>query len=144
NYTKHAGTGPVSLRAPFHDEEFRVLAGAARAKLKVPVTGAYTIAAWSFDERYQEGDLGLPAPARREQRKDARRRLVLEVARNIIRPNIESLIDLGARWIQVDEPGASTEPDELDLFVESFNETVHGLDAVFSTHLCFSDYELFF
>jgi 5-methyltetrahydropteroyltriglutamate--homocysteine methyltransferase len=68
----------------------------------------------------------------------------VDVARNLIRPNLESLIALGARWIQIDEPGGSTEPDELDLFVESFNESVSGLDAVFSTHLCFSDYELFF
>ena len=55
-----------------------------------------------------------------------------------------ALIGLGARWIQVDEPGASTEPDELDLFVDSFNASVEGLNAMFSTHLCFSDYNLFF
>jgi 5-methyltetrahydropteroyltriglutamate--homocysteine methyltransferase len=69
---------------------------------------------------------------------------VLDVATNVIRPNLEALIDLGARWIQIDEPGASTEADELDLFVESFNASVEGLDAYFSTHLCFSDYDLFF
>src|SRR5439155_1242581 len=34
--------------------------------------------------------------------------------------------------------------DELDIFVESFNESVEGLDCFFSTHLCFSDYDLFF
>ena len=62
----------------------------------------------------------------------------------MIRPNLEALIGLGARWIQLDEPGGSTEPDELDLFTESFNESVRGLEAVFSTHLCFSDYALFF
>ncbi len=69
---------------------------------------------------------------------------VVEVARNLIRPNLEALIMLGARWIQVDEPGASTEADELDLFVDSFNASVEGLNAMFSTHLCFSDYNLFF
>jgi 5-methyltetrahydropteroyltriglutamate--homocysteine methyltransferase len=62
----------------------------------------------------------------------------------VIRPNLESLIELGAKWIQIDEPGASTEADELDIFVESFNESVDGLDCFFSTHLCFSDYDLFF
>ena len=62
----------------------------------------------------------------------------------MIRPNLESLIELGAKWIQIDEPGASTEADELDIFVESFNESVEGLDCFFSTHLCFSDYDLFF
>ena len=62
----------------------------------------------------------------------------------MIRPNNEALISLGARWIQIDEPGGSTDPDELDLFAQSFNQSVEGLDAVFSTHLCFSDYHLFF
>jgi 5-methyltetrahydropteroyltriglutamate--homocysteine methyltransferase len=81
---------------------------------------------------------------RREKRHEARRRFNLDVARNMIRPNIEALIDLGAKWIQLDEPGGSTDPEELDLFAEAFNESVQGLEAVFSTHLCFSDYDLFF
>jgi 5-methyltetrahydropteroyltriglutamate--homocysteine methyltransferase len=63
----------------------------------------------------------------------------------MIRPNNEALIGLGAKWIQIDEPGGSTKPEELELFAESFNESVEGLSgAVFSTHLCFSDYNLFF
>ena len=66
------------------------------------------------------------------------------MARDLIRPNLEALIGLGAGWLQIDEPGGSTDPAELDLFAESFNESVRGLDAVFSTHLCFSDYDLFF
>jgi 5-methyltetrahydropteroyltriglutamate--homocysteine methyltransferase len=71
--------------------------------------------------------------------------MIVDVAHDLIRPNLDALIGLGARWLQVDEPAGSTGPDELDLFVESFNESVGGLDgAVFSTHLCFSDYNLFF
>lgn len=144
-YTKAAVIGPVSLSKPFHDEEFSQVEQVAHAELKVPVIGAYTIAAWSFDEyHHREDDLRISAPRRREQRHQGRRRLSLELASQLIRPNLESLISLGARWLQVDEPGASTEPDELDLFVESFNASVDGLDAVFSTHLCFSDYDLFF
>jgi 5-methyltetrahydropteroyltriglutamate--homocysteine methyltransferase len=144
-YTKAAVTGPVSLAEPFHDAEFSLASQVARAELKVPVTGAYTIGAWSFDEyHHRERDLRPPAATRRQRRQQGRRRLVLELAARLIRPNLESLINLGARWLQVDEPGASTEPDELDLFVESFNASVDGLDGVFSTHLCFSDYELFF
>src|SRR6266511_5295293 len=70
--------------------------------------------------------------------------LALDIARSLIRPNLQALIDLGAEWIQIDEPGASTEVDELEVFVESFNASVEGLDCFFSTHLCFSDYDLFF
>jgi 5-methyltetrahydropteroyltriglutamate--homocysteine methyltransferase len=144
-YTKAAVTGPISLRTPYHNAEFEYLSAHAGATLKIPVTGAYTIADWSFDERYDvDTDLRQPAAERRRKRKSTRRDFVLDVARNLIRPNLEALIKLGARWIQVDEPGASTEADELELFVDSFNASVEGLDAVFSTHLCFSDYNLFF
>jgi len=144
-YTKEAVVGPISLRSPFHNAEFSYLVSVAEAELKIPVTGAYTIADWSFDERNRTPEnLLQPAAERAHQRHAARRDFVLEVARNMIRPNLEALIALGARWIQVDEPGASTEADELDLFVDSFNASVEGLHAMFSTHLCFSDYNLFF
>ena len=144
-YTKEAVVGPISLRSPFHNAEFSYLVSVAEAELKIPVTGAYTIADWSFDERNRTPEnLLQPAAERARQRHAASRDFVLEVARNMIRPNLEALITLGARWIQVDEPGASTEADELDLFVDSFNASVEGLNAMFSTHLCFSDYNLFF
>jgi 5-methyltetrahydropteroyltriglutamate--homocysteine methyltransferase len=144
-YSKAAVVGPISLRSPFHNAEFSYLVSVAEAELKIPVTGAYTIADWSFDERNRTPEeLLQPAAERGRERKAARRDFVLEVARNLIRPNLEALIKLGARWIQVDEPGASTEADELDLFVDSFNASVEGLNAMFSTHLCFSDYNLFF
>jgi len=142
-YSKAAVTGPIGLREPYHNEEFAFVSEVARAELKVPITGAYTIADWSFDERYfTDSDLG--APGRAAARREARRSFILEVASDLIRPNLEALIGLGAGWLQIDEPGGSTDPAELDLFAESFNESVRGLDAVFSTHLCFSDYDLFF
>jgi 5-methyltetrahydropteroyltriglutamate--homocysteine methyltransferase len=144
-YSKAAVTGPISLREPYHNEEFALLREVARAELKVPITGAYTIADWSFDEHYlTERDLTPTASERHARRHEARRRFILDVARNLIRPNLEALLGLGAGWIQIDEPGGSTDPEELDLFVDSFNESVAGLDGTFSTHLCFSDYDLFF
>jgi 5-methyltetrahydropteroyltriglutamate--homocysteine methyltransferase len=144
-YSKAAVTGPISLKEPYHRDEFAFLKEIARAELKVPITGAYTIADWSFDERYfQDHDLNLAHALRKQRRHQARKEFIVDVARNVIRPNLEDLIALGAKWIQIDEPGGSTDPEELDLFAQSFNESVDGLDAVFSTHLCFSDYNLFF
>jgi 5-methyltetrahydropteroyltriglutamate--homocysteine methyltransferase len=144
-YSKAAVTGPISLQEPYHNEEFEFLNGVARAELKVPITGAYTIADWSFDEYYlTEADPTPAASDRHRRRHEARRRFILDVARNLIRPNLEALLALGAGWLQIDEPGGSTDREELDLFVESFNESVAGLDGTFSTHLCFSDYDLFF
>jgi 5-methyltetrahydropteroyltriglutamate--homocysteine methyltransferase len=145
-YSKAAMTGPISLKEAYHNGEFSFLQGVAKADLKVPITGAYTIADWSFDERYfQDHDMSHAHAARKGKRAEARGQFILDIARNMIRPNNEALIGLGAKWIQIDEPGGSTDPDELDLFAQSFNESVDGLrGATFSTHLCFSDYNLFF
>jgi 5-methyltetrahydropteroyltriglutamate--homocysteine methyltransferase len=144
-YSKAAVTGPISVKEPYHDDEFGFLKQHAEAELKVPITGAYTIADWSFDEHYfKDHDMSHAHAQRKAKRREARRQFIVDVARNMIRPNVETLIALGAGWIQIDEPGGSTDPHELDLFAESFNESVEGLDAIFSTHLCFSDYNLFF
>ncbi len=144
-YTKAAVTGEIKLGSPFHNAEFSYLHGFAEAELKIPVTGAYTIGDWSFDEHYLTNENLLePAKERRRARKAARRQFILDIATNVIRPNVQELLKLGAWWVQIDEPGASTEADELDLFVDSFNASVEGLDGMFSTHLCFSDYNLFF
>jgi 5-methyltetrahydropteroyltriglutamate--homocysteine methyltransferase len=144
-YSKAAVTGPISLEVPYHSEEFAYLRSVATAELKIPITGAYTLAAWSFDEYYDtDTSLAGLAAERKARRADARRRFTLDIATRLIRPNVEDLIRLGGQWIQIDEPGGSTEPDELELFVDSFNASVEGLDGTFSTHLCFSDYELFF
>ncbi len=143
-YSKAAVTGPISLAKPYHNDEFKFLRSVAEARLKIPVTGAYTLAIWSYDEHYAPKQGRVGAPAGRAKEIETRREFALDIARNLIRPNLEALIDLGADWIQIDEPGASTEPDELEVFVESFNASVEGLDCFFSTHLCFSDYDLFF
>jgi len=144
-YSKAAVTGPISLKVPYHNEEFEFLKGVADAELKLPITGAYTLADWSYDERYfTDTDLSGSIADRHARRAAGRRDLTLDIARNLIRPNVESLLGLGAQWIQIDEPGGSTDPAELDLFAESFNASVEGLHGVFSTHLCFSDYNLFF
>jgi 5-methyltetrahydropteroyltriglutamate--homocysteine methyltransferase len=143
-YSKSAVTGPISLAKPYHNEEFEFLQSIAASRLKIPVTGAYTLAIWSYDEHYAPKQGALGEPAGRAKEIAARREFALDIARNLIRPNLEALIELGADWIQIDEPGASTEPDELEVFVESFNASVEGLDCFFSTHLCFSEYNLFF
>jgi 5-methyltetrahydropteroyltriglutamate--homocysteine methyltransferase len=144
-YTKSAVTGPIVLREPYHDQEFRLLQAAAQRPVKIPVTGPYTLGVWSFDEHYLgPADLTVPLVTRRRQRAAARRQFIMDIARNLVGPNIEALPQLGASWIQIDEPGGSTEPDEIALVAQAYNACVDGLDPTFSTHLCFSDYRLFF
>lgn len=144
-YTKSAVTGEVSLSSPYHDKEYRLLRAVAQQPVKVPVTGPYTLAIWSYDEHYLgPSDLVAPLRSRRAERAAARRQFVLDVARNLVRPNIEALLRLGATLIQIDEPAGSTEPDEIALMAQAYNACVDGLEATFTTHLCFSDYRLFF
>ncbi len=125
---------PPSVAKLFHNSEFEFVKKHAspEKQVKVPITGAYTIVDWSFNEYYAKKHEGA--------RKNAQREFAVDVARNVIRPNLKALIDGGAEWIQVDEPAATTHADEVDVFIESFNESVRGLDARFSLHVCFSDY----
>src|SRR5204863_128068 len=85
-YSKAAVVGPIALRQAYHNDEFSFLLSAAAQDLKVPITGAYTIADWSFDERYfQDHDVSHTHTALRAKRHDARRRFILYVERNINR-----------------------------------------------------------
>jgi 5-methyltetrahydropteroyltriglutamate--homocysteine methyltransferase len=140
-FKKAAVVAPPQTRGAYHIDELHHAQAHARKVLKVPVTGAYTIMDWSFDEHYYPRAHGESTA---ERRRRARRDLTVDVARNVLRPNLESLVEAGAPLVQVDEPAASTKPDETDTFVESFNESVQGVDGRFSIHICFSDYRLLF
>lgn len=140
-FRKAAVRGPVGLLQPYHSEEFRSVLGtvgpAGAAALKVPVTGPYTLAEWTFNDYY----LGRqPDRYRRAGRVRAQHELVLAIARDVLRPTLADLVRQGARLIQIDEPALGTHPDETALAVEGFETAVGGLDAEFTMHLCFSDY----
>jgi 5-methyltetrahydropteroyltriglutamate--homocysteine methyltransferase len=140
-YLKAAVTGEIGLDRPYHLEEFDFVREHARAEPKIPITGPYTLADWSYNEYY----LGRrPGWKSRAVRRDAQREFVVEVARRALRPTLKALIDRGAKVIQVDEPAAGTHPDEADLVAEGFNAATEGLDAEFSMHICFSDYRSLF
>src|SRR5206468_4523347 len=72
-YTKSAVVDTPSLRAPYHNDEFQFLMSAAEHDLKIPVTGAYTLAIWSYDERYGPRDGRLGGTVRRQAEIEARR-----------------------------------------------------------------------
>jgi 5-methyltetrahydropteroyltriglutamate--homocysteine methyltransferase len=136
-YDKAAVVEPPSVDGPQDIEEYEFVRAHTDCAVKVPLTGAYTMEDWSYDEHYShEGALG----GSRERRYEARRRFVADVATNVILPNVEGLIAAGADWIQIDEPAATTKPDEVPLVVEGFNEATKGVEAKKSMHICFSDY----
>lgn len=140
-YNKFAVTQVPSVKSPWHTDELLEIQRITKKDIKVPITGAYTIAAWSFDEYYRKWQ---SSHDRVQDARDARHKFIIDVARNLIRPNVVDLIDKGAKWIQIDEPAATTVPSEVPLFVEAFNESTRGLNSEFSVHICFSDYSLLF
>ncbi len=130
-----------SLLGPYHHDEFafvRRTAGLPTEALKVPVTGPYTLAEWAYNDYYLARE---PGRYRRVGRESAQRELVLALAREVLRPTLADLVGQGARLIQIDEPALGTHPEETALAVEGFEESVRGLDAEFSIHICYSDYE---
>jgi 5-methyltetrahydropteroyltriglutamate--homocysteine methyltransferase len=139
-YKKAAVVSKPAFRRPYHLEEFRFARSVAKKPLKVPVTGAYTIVDWSFDEFYLAADLPLGTSGRQKARGTARSSFVKDTARELIRPNLQALVKAGADWIQIDEPAVTTHPDEIPLFVEAFQESTAGIDCRFGIHICFSDY----
>jgi 5-methyltetrahydropteroyltriglutamate--homocysteine methyltransferase len=138
-YAKAAVVEAPSVDGPQDVEEFLFIRERTKRVVKVPLTGAYTMEDWSYDEHYaREGALGASA----ERRYEARRRFVADVAEHVIRPNIHGLVEAGADWIQIDEPAATTKPDEVPLVVHGFNVALSGVDTDVkkSMHICFSDY----
>jgi 5-methyltetrahydropteroyltriglutamate--homocysteine methyltransferase len=142
-YRKAACVKKVGFRNPYHMKEFAYVRRHARRKIKVPVTGPYTIAEWSFNEFYQK-TLREKYTDLRRLKYEAKREFVLDMAREIIRPNLQALVDAGADWIQLDEPAATTKPNEIGLFVEAFNRCTEGMSCRFSLHICYSNYALLY
>ncbi len=136
-YLKAAVTDEVRLAAPYHVEEFDFVRRHAHAEPKLPITGPYTLADWSYNEYYLGRQPGWKG---RSARRAAQREFVVDLARRALRPTLQALIERGCRVIQIDEPAAGTHPDEADLVVEGFNAATEGLDAEFSMHICFSAY----
>ena len=126
-YNKARITSPVNYKNNFHENEFKFVKQNAKKKIKVPVTGAYTLADWSYNEHYK-----------------SKEDLVIALAKKVLRPLIKDLVKLGAKIIQIDEPAGTSHPSEMDIFRESINESVKGVNAKIVVHACFSgnDYKV--
>jgi 5-methyltetrahydropteroyltriglutamate--homocysteine methyltransferase len=77
---------------------------------------------WSFNEFYPD-----------------RRSAALAIAREL-RKEVESLVDAGAKIIQVDEPAISTRIDELDFAREAIQIVTGGVNAYFICHICYGNF----
>jgi 5-methyltetrahydropteroyltriglutamate--homocysteine methyltransferase len=140
-YSKAAVVEAPSIEGPYDVREYEFVAEHTGRRVKAPFTGPYTLVDWSYDEHYGHGSaLG----ATLDERTDARRRFLLDVAERVVRPNAAAVVEAGCDWVQIDEPALTTRPDEVPLGIEAFNAAVAGLDVSCSLHVCFSDYRLLF
>jgi 5-methyltetrahydropteroyltriglutamate--homocysteine methyltransferase len=121
-YRKPIATGPVGRDHPLTVEWWEYAQSLTSAPVKGMLTGPYTICDWSFNEHYA-----------------SRRDYVLDLAR-AIRDEALALERAGARYIQIDEPAASTRMDELDLVIEAMNIVTEPLTAHTITHICYGDF----
>jgi 5-methyltetrahydropteroyltriglutamate--homocysteine methyltransferase len=121
-YRKPIATGPVGRDHPITVEWWQYAQSLTDKPVKGMLTGPYTICDWSFNEYY-----------------GTRRDFVLDLAK-VIRDEALDLEAAGARYIQIDEPAASTRMDELDLVIEAMGIVTEPLSAHTITHICYGDF----
>ena len=121
-YRKPIATGAVGRDKPMTVEWWEYAQSLTEAPVKGMLTGPYTICDWSFNEYY-----------------DSRRDFVLDLAK-VIRDEALDLEKAGAKYIQIDEPAASTRMDELDLVIEAMQIVTEPLEAHTITHICYGDF----
>ncbi|EMA49710.1 methionine synthase [Halococcus thailandensis] len=104
--------------------EFEFTDGVADRPVKVPITGPYTLASWSFNEAYDDD-----------------RELTLALA-DLVNEEIRKLVDAGARYIQIDEPALATTPDDHAIVGEALDRIVADLpeEVRIGLHVCYGDY----
>jgi 5-methyltetrahydropteroyltriglutamate--homocysteine methyltransferase len=121
-YRKPIAMGPIGREKPVTVEWWEYAQSLTDKPVKGMLTGPYTICDWSFNEHYE-----------------TRRDFVLDLAK-VIRDEALDLERAGARFIQIDEPAASTRMDELGLVIEAMGVVTEPLSAHTITHICYGDF----
>ncbi|AXG06773.1 methionine synthase [Haloplanus rubicundus] len=105
-------------------DEFEFTNAAASKPVKVPITGPYTLASWSFNEAYAD---------------DAELSYALA---DLVNEEIEALVEAGARYIQIDEPALATTPDDHAIVGECLDRIVANIpdEVRIGLHVCYGDY----
>jgi 5-methyltetrahydropteroyltriglutamate--homocysteine methyltransferase len=121
-YRKPIIIGKLHWQGPMTVDMWRYAQGLTDRPVKGMLTGPYTMVDWSFDEYYE-----------------SRREAVLDMARVVHQEAVE-LEKAGARYIQADEPAASTRPEEMELVAQGLAVVTEGLKAKTITHMCYGDF----
>ena len=122
-YRKPVICGPVSWEKPLTVDWWKRAQAMTKKPMKGVLTGPYTIMDWSFNEFYKDREETAMALAQ------------------VIRKEVEALIEAGAKIIQIDEPACSVRPQELPLVSHAMDAVTRDLPAYFVTHICYGDFE---
>ena len=61
-----------------------------------------------------------------------------------IRKEVGTLVEAGAKVIQIDEPALSVRPEELPFAIEAMQMVTDGIPAYFITHICYGAFEFIY
>jgi 5-methyltetrahydropteroyltriglutamate--homocysteine methyltransferase len=123
-FDKPSVTDEVAYDEEWLISEYEFTSDVAETPVKVPITGPYTLASWSFNEVY-----------------DSEEQLAYELA-ELVNEEIEGLVEAGARYIQIDEPALATTPDDHAIVGECLERIVADIpdDVRLGLHVCYGDY----
>ena len=123
-FDKPSVVSEVAYDEPWLVSEYEFVSGVATSPVKVPITGPYTLAAWSFNEVYDDDEA-----------------LALALA-DLVNREIESLVDAGARYIQIDEPALAQREDDYRIVGECLERIVADVpeEVRIGLHVCYGDY----
>ncbi|MFB6155238.1 MAG: methionine synthase [Haloferacaceae archaeon] len=123
-FDKPSVVDEVTYEEPWLVDEFEFTTSAAARPVKVPITGPYTLARWSFNEVY-----------------DSEAELAYDLA-DLVNEEIEALVEAGARYVQIDEPALATTPDDHAIVGEALDRIVADIpdEVRIGLHVCYGDY----
>ncbi|WP_290816655.1 methionine synthase [Halovivax sp.] len=123
-FDKPSVVDEVSYDETWLVEEYEFTASVSDRPVKVPITGPYTLANWSFNEAYDDLES-----------------LAYDLA-DLVNEEIEKLVEAGARYIQIDEPALATTPDDHAIVGGCLERIVDDVpdDVRVGLHVCYGDY----
>ncbi|MFB6136006.1 MAG: methionine synthase [Halobacteriaceae archaeon] len=123
-FDKPSVVDEVAYDEPWLVDEFEFTDEVATRPVKVPITGPYTLASWSFNEVYDD---------------DAE---LANALADLVNLEIEKLVEAGARYVQIDEPALATTPDDHAIVGDCLERIAAGVpdDVRLGLHVCYGDY----
>ncbi len=123
-FDKPSVVDAVRYDEPWLVDEFEFTTGVTTRPVKVPITGPYTLASWSFNEHYESVEA-----------------LAYDLA-DLVNEEVDRLVDAGCRYVQIDEPALATTPDDHAIVGECLEHIADGVpeNVRLGLHVCYGDY----